>query len=91
MNLDEVRELAREAGLANAGGSVEFHNLPELQRFANLVLASRKPLTDERIWKIIEEQSALTGWKVPPTKQVARAVERDHGIGTEDAYQPPTE
>ena len=46
------------------------------------------PLTDKELRKIIEDQSCLTGWKVPPTKQVARAVERAHGIGTEDAHQP---
>ena len=41
---------------------------------------SRKPLSHEQIIKIIQEQCALTGWKVPPTIQVARAVEQAHGI-----------
>lgn len=38
------------------------------------------PLTDDQLLKIIEEQSRLTGWKVPPTLRVARAVEEAHGI-----------
>lgn len=83
MTRDDVLRLAGEAGLANDGGSVEFHNVPGLERFAELVLASRKPLSDDQLWKIIEEQSTLMGWKVPPTRQVARAVERAHGIGDE--------
>jgi hypothetical protein len=45
------------------------------------------PLTTEQIFKIIEEQARLTGWKVPPTVQVARAIERAHGI-FEDASAP---
>jgi hypothetical protein len=46
------------------------------------------PLTTEQIFKIIEEQARLTGWKVPPTVQVARAIERAHGIGVEAEPAP---
>lgn len=52
----------------------------ERKRCAELVSQSRKPLSHEQIIKIIQEQCALTGWKVPPTIQVARAVEHAHGI-----------
>jgi len=40
----------------------------------------RQPMSEEELSKIISEQCCLTGWKVPPTKQVARAVEKWHGI-----------
>lgn len=43
-----------------------------------------KPLSDEALRKIIEEEHKRTGWKIPPTIQVARAVERAHGIVEED-------
>lgn len=82
MNSDEILRLAIQCQLVTTGNRDGIY-MEALERFANLVLASRKPLTDDHIWKIIEQQSALTGWKVPPTKQVARAVERAHGIGDE--------
>lgn len=77
MNRDDIIQMAKDAGLV-LGYSFTWDHL---ERFAALVLASRKPLSDERILKIIEEQSVLTGWKVPPSFQIARAIELEHGIG----------
>lgn len=42
---------------------------------------NRRPLTDEELKKIIDAEHERTGWRYPPTIQVARAVERAHGIG----------
>ena len=37
MTRDDILRMAREAALANEGGSVEFNNLDGLEHFANLV------------------------------------------------------
>ena len=44
------------------------------------ILFKKQPMSDEQLTKIIEDQSCLMGWKVPPTRQVARAVGQWHGI-----------
>lgn len=83
MTEDEVAKLAREAG------DDWDHTLPEdrefLIRFANLVLASRKPLTDAAIWRTYQGL-----WPFHPAEEpaladdilkFARAIEAAHDIG----------
>ena len=42
MTRDDIIRMARDAGLANEGGSVEFNNLDGLEHFANLVAAAER-------------------------------------------------
>lgn len=42
MNRDDIIRMAREAGLANEGGSVEFNNPVGLEHFAALVAAHER-------------------------------------------------
>lgn len=54
--------------------------LERIQAYLDRNLPKREPMSDETLNRIISDQCCLTGWKVPPTKQVARAVEQWHGI-----------
>jgi hypothetical protein len=74
---DDVMSMAKEAGFETQGSP---QLLLKLEKFANLVLYSRQPISDEHLKDIIEYESKRTGWRIPPTIQVARAVEQWHGI-----------
>jgi hypothetical protein len=80
MNRDDIIRMAREAGF-NIPDNQAVELIMKLEKFANLVFASREPMSDEQLKDIIEYQSRLTGWKIPPTIQVARLIEHWHGIG----------
>jgi hypothetical protein len=58
--------------------------LEHLQRDMDRIF-KLKPMSDEELSRIISDQCCLTGWKVPPTRQVARAVEKWHGIEDDTA------
>lgn len=60
--------------------AVEIVGRMEYERGRNESLMLSKPLSDEALRQIIEEECKRTGWTAPPTIQVARAVERAHGI-----------
>jgi len=53
--------------------------LEHVQRDMDRIFKLR-PMSEDELSRIISQQWCLTGWKVPPTKQVARAVEKWHGI-----------
>ena len=75
---EDVMSMAKEAGFDIPQGSAQL--LIKLEKFASLVLYSRQPISDEHLKDIIEYESKRTGWRIPPTIQVARAVEQWHGI-----------
>lgn len=78
MNRDDIIRMAREADV----WMTSEERVSAVLRFAEMLQApSRQPLSDEALRQIIEAEHKRTGWKIPPTIQVARAVERAHGIG----------
>lgn len=88
MTQDEILALAQEAGYSANVPTVRlaFSGF-DLYRFAELVLASRKPLTDEQINRITDQQWAVNNHKpiYAAHRAYARAIEAAHGIKEQTA------
>ena len=60
MNRDEIIRLAREAGLSNDFGKLGYPYLPELERFADLIVAAerQRKAWDAKYWTEYEHDVA---------------------------------
>ena len=62
MNRDDIIRLAREAGLSNDFGKLGYPYLPELERFAQLIVAAerQRKAWDAKYWTAYEHDVAAT-------------------------------